>query len=96
MVAADLTLRKSAAHHHRQADVSHPTGLQAMSSHPPSGDPVHPTNPDGEHAGSVPQQPPRQVDSADLLQGSRELLIQHEGETYRLRLTKTGKLILNK
>lgn len=34
---------------------------------------------------------------ADLLfQGSQEILIDHKGETYRLRITKNGKLILTK
>lgn len=35
-------------------------------------------------------------DSGDLLKGAREILIHHEGEVYRLRLTRNGKLILNK
>jgi len=39
---------------------------------------------------------PRTVRSADLLQGARELFIQHEEQTYRLRLTRNGKLILVK
>jgi hemin uptake protein HemP len=39
---------------------------------------------------------PPSVNSTELLHGHRELLIHHEGEVYRLRLTKTGKLILNK
>jgi hemin uptake protein HemP len=34
--------------------------------------------------------------SADLLQGRREVLIQHGGETYRLRHTRNDKLILTK
>lgn len=38
----------------------------------------------------------REVKSDELLQGQRELLIQHDGETYRLRLTRNGKLILHK
>lgn len=36
------------------------------------------------------------VRSTDLLRGSRELLIQHHGDTYRLRLTSNDKLILTK
>lgn len=31
-----------------------------------------------------------------LFQGSQEILIDHNGETYRLRITKNGKLILTK
>lgn len=57
--------------------------------------------------GSTPQVPPvpslqgttpgiRSVSSEELFQGQRELLIVHAGETYRLRLTRNGKLILNK
>ena len=38
----------------------------------------------------------RTVRSEDLLQGGKEVLIQHGQEMYRLRLTKAGKLILNK
>lgn len=38
----------------------------------------------------------RQLDSRALLGGSRELLIHHNGELYRLRLTRAGKLILTK
>jgi hemin uptake protein HemP len=38
----------------------------------------------------------RVIRSDTLLQGEREVAIQHGSEFYRLRLTKTGKLILNK
>jgi hemin uptake protein HemP len=34
--------------------------------------------------------------SEELLKGSKEVLIQHGTETYRLRLTRQGKLILYK
>ncbi|MEX2200162.1 MAG: hemin uptake protein HemP [Dongiaceae bacterium] len=36
------------------------------------------------------------VSSAELLCGKRELCIEHAGETYRLRITGKGKLILTK
>ena len=36
------------------------------------------------------------IDSHTLLQGTRELLIAHAGEEYRLRLTRNDKLILTK
>ena len=36
------------------------------------------------------------IDSQTLLQGTRELLIAHAGEEYRLRLTRNDKLILTK
>lgn len=40
--------------------------------------------------------PQRRVKAADLLQGGRVLLIQHNGDEYRLQLTKSDKLILTK
>jgi hemin uptake protein HemP len=41
--------------------------------------------------------PPRQrVSTTDLMPGSRQLILLHEGEEYILRITKTGKLILTK
>ena len=36
----------------------------------------------------------RGVTSQSLLGSARELLIQHDGREYRLRLTQNGKLIL--
>lgn len=39
---------------------------------------------------------PRVISSGDLLKGAREIIIRHVGEDYRLRLTRAGKLILNK
>jgi len=36
------------------------------------------------------------LSSAELLRGQREVLIHHGEETYRLRLTRNGKLILHK
>ncbi len=38
----------------------------------------------------------REIDSSSLLQGEKEILIRHGDEVYRLRLTKNGKLILQK
>ncbi|MEH6727203.1 MAG: hemin uptake protein HemP [Hyphomicrobiales bacterium] len=35
-------------------------------------------------------------DSHTLFGSSREIRIEHAGETYRLKITKLGKLILNK
>lgn len=31
-----------------------------------------------------------------LAQGANEVIIEHQGEEYRLRLTRNGRLILNK
>lgn len=36
------------------------------------------------------------ITTALLFQGSQEILINHNGEPYRLRITKNGKLILTK
>jgi hemin uptake protein HemP len=40
--------------------------------------------------------PSRVVRSDELLQGARELLIVHQGQTYRLLRTRKDKLILRK
>lgn len=37
---------------------------------------------------------PRRVSSASLLQGQRQIVIEHVGREYRLLLTAKGKLIL--
>lgn len=34
--------------------------------------------------------------TADLFKDAQELVIEHQGELYRLRITKNGKLILTK
>lgn len=39
---------------------------------------------------------PRCVRSEEILRGDNEVLILHAGAVYRLRHTKSGKLILNK
>ncbi len=39
---------------------------------------------------------PRVIESRVLFSGGREVLIRHEGQLYRLRLTRHGKLILTK
>jgi hemin uptake protein HemP len=36
------------------------------------------------------------VESAALFQRGREVIIVHHGQEYRLRITKSGKLILTK
>jgi hemin uptake protein HemP len=46
-----------------------------------------------EHEENVPI---RTIRSEELLKGTREVLIQHADEVYRLRLTRNGKLILQK
>ena len=36
------------------------------------------------------------ISSAELFDNQREILIRHGDDLYRLRITRTGKLILNK
>jgi len=52
--------------------------------------------PPPERESEMPSRATRSVRSDELLQGARELLIRHGEETYRLRLTRNGKLILQK
>ncbi|QBB70279.1 hemin uptake protein HemP [Pseudolysobacter antarcticus] len=40
--------------------------------------------------------PVTRIDSRELLQGHRELVIEHVGLEYRLQVTRNGKLILTK
>lgn len=40
--------------------------------------------------------PPKRLDSYELFEGEREVLIEYEGGVYRLRITRKGKLILHK
>jgi len=56
--------------------------------------PKQPTGePENARPGSAAEMPER-IDSSALLKGKSELLIQHQGREYRLRLTAQGKLIL--
>ena len=43
-----------------------------------------------------PPPPKRVIRSAELFGEAREIVIRHEGEEYRLRITRNGKLILTK
>jgi hemin uptake protein HemP len=45
---------------------------------------------------SASPRPPRKVASMTLFQLDRELVIVHHGQEYRLRITKSDKLILTK
>lgn len=51
---------------------------------------------DDSQASDHEKQAPARLCSKDLLQGRREVLIEHEAELYRLRVTRNGKLILHK
>ena len=39
---------------------------------------------------------PRRYDAAELFDGNTEIEIVHQGSVYRLKITRQGKLILNK
>jgi hemin uptake protein HemP len=52
---------------------------------------VQPENPRGDS-----QLAPARVPAAELLKGRRELIILHNADEYRLRVTSNGKLILTK
>ena len=52
-----------------------------------------------EESRQQPAESPRAVktwQSDDLFEGSKLVHIEHAGETYQLRITRQGKLILNK
>jgi len=51
--------------------------------------------PEGDHQSPQPKTPPI-YKSEELLKGHKEIRILHGDETYRLRLTSRGKLILHK
>ncbi len=58
---------------------------------------VGPVERDSRNDGGMIRPPGGSVlDSARLLEGRREVRIRHAGEVYLLRLTRNGKLILNK
>ena len=39
---------------------------------------------------------PTRIEASQLLGGNREVILEHDGQEYRLRLTSNGKLILTK
>lgn len=45
---------------------------------------------------SVPLAGLRRLSVAELLAGDREVILDHDGQDYRLRITANGKLILTK
>lgn len=55
-----------------------------------------PNNPDAAPASLPASQTQRVVESRDLFRGESEILISHDGAIYRMKITRQGKLILNK
>lgn len=52
-------------------------------------------NQDNSADRDAPDESPR-VEFEELAKGNREVVIEYEGQDYRLRVTRNGKLILNK
>jgi hemin uptake protein HemP len=50
----------------------------------------------GEPIPHPPGRPRTRIHLADVMHGAREVILFHEGEEYRLRITKARKLILTK
>jgi hemin uptake protein HemP len=57
-------------------------------------EPVHASPAD--RSPTAPPNAAQRIDSHRLLAGGRELVIDHAGQEYRLRLTRNDKLILTK
>lgn len=58
--------------------------------------PVTPNEPDAVQASTLPSQTRRILESRELFRGESEILIAHDGAIYRMKITRQGKLILNK
>jgi hemin uptake protein HemP len=59
-------------------------------------DPTHPDESATRLATGESKTSPKVVSAQDLFAGEREICIDHEGERYVLRITRRGKLILQK
>jgi hemin uptake protein HemP len=57
---------------------------------------VTPNEPDAVPPSLQTNQTQRVVESRDLFRGENEILIAHDGAIYRMKITRQGKLILNK
>ncbi len=62
----------------------------------PAPDPVAPAETDPGASGQRGGDAELPIDSQQLLQGRREVVILHRGQQYRLQVTRAGKLILVK
>jgi hemin uptake protein HemP len=71
--------------------------LIRMKKHSPMDNAKHPRA-GGEDRLKSTQQPfgVQSIDSDDIFKGNNEVVIVHAGAAYRLRVTRAGKLILNK
>ncbi|WP_146587166.1 hemin uptake protein HemP [Posidoniimonas polymericola] len=62
---------------------------------PPSRNELHVPSPPSKPQGSPPLEP-KEVDSRQLMEGQRQLIIRHDGQPYRLIITRNNRLILQK
>ena len=62
----------------------------------PSPSAVHTETSDASDGEPSPHDTVRRVASRDLLKGADEVIVEHEGDLYRLRHTSKGRLILTK
>jgi hemin uptake protein HemP len=58
--------------------------------------PNDPTSHQPDVDADAPQENVRVISAQEIFQGDREICIEHEGEIYRLRITRRNKLILQK
>jgi hemin uptake protein HemP len=54
-------------------------------------DPAHKSDPQGEKGSAIPR-----IDASTLLASRREIILVHNRQEYRLRITSNDKLILTK
>jgi hemin uptake protein HemP len=59
-------------------------------------EPLKPDEPAGSSRRDQPGGSPPVVEAQQLFAGQREVVIEHEGVRYRLRITRRNKLILQK
>ena len=52
------------------------------------------SDPAGPPRTDTPNRRTRRISSAELFGGAREIVIEHDGRLYQLRVTQNGKLIL--
>jgi hemin uptake protein HemP len=61
-----------------------------------SGDDQTPKPGDNDGDKNAPARGLRRVSTNELMAGSREIILDHDGKEYRLRITSLGKLILTR
>jgi len=90
MARLNEIVNRNQSHYHNVIEI-HPSATMASSSTTEDGQRQERT---GDSAAGAP--PCHRYTSAELFQGSRDILIVHGDRTYRLRITRQDKLILTK